>query len=218
MNPPLRSAFVTALLAGVLAVGATGCKESTLGPDLTGRVEGLVLDFETRAPLEGAGITTGPPTGALAADGEGRFTIEDAPAGNYTLTAVHPGYERTTASVAVRENQTTQAALFLQAADSTETVATMSAEVNAFANRGAESDTVTVHVEYRVRNTGPVDIASYEVYFRIETEGEAFFAERGGEDLKTGQEDIRSFQKTLFAQPATEVVVDGTALDEQGPS
>jgi hypothetical protein len=214
MNPPLRSAFVVALLA----LGAAGCKESTLGPDLTGRVEGVVLDVDTRAPLGGASVTTSPPTSALAADTEGRFAIEDAPAGNYTVTAAHPGYERATASVAVRENQTTQAALFLQAADSTESVATVSAEVTAFANRGAESDTVTVHVEYRVRNTGPVDVASYEVYFRIETAGGTFFAERGGEGLKTGQEDIRSFQKTLFTQPATEVVVDGTALDEQASS
>ncbi|MEM9664073.1 MAG: carboxypeptidase regulatory-like domain-containing protein [Bacteroidota bacterium] len=218
MNSFLRSAFVTALLASVIVLGTTGCKESMLGPDLTGRIEGRVLDFETQAPMAGASITTSPPTGALAADSKGRFIIEDVPTGNYTVTAVLAGFQRNSVSVAVREDQTTPAMLFLHVADSTDIVPTMSAEVTAFANLPAESDTVTVRVEYRVRNTGPVDIAAYEVYFRLETEGESFFAERGGENLKAGQEDIRTFQKQLFTQPAMEVVVDGTALDDQGAS
>ena len=58
-----------------------------------------------------------------------------------------------------------------------------------------------------------MDIPSYEVYFRIETGEEDFFLEQEGKDLRTGEKDIRQFDKELLKQPAIDVVVEDVTFE-----
>ncbi len=197
-----------------LLVASSGCKEATLGPDPSGRIEGAVFDFDTRAALGGVGITSSPPSSAILTGGDGTFVLEDVAAGNYTITASRSGYQTNSVTVSVREGRTTQAAVFLEKADTTANQAALSAEVLNWSNQKTEGDTVRVRVEYRVRNTGAVDLPAYEVYFRIETEEVNFFQEQNGTDLNVGQEDIRQFSKKLLKQPATAVTVDDFSFEE----
>ena len=104
----------------VLLVGLAGCKEGTLGPDLLGGIEGVVLDYETSSPLAGASITTSPPTDAIVTNAEGRFVLDELSVGNYTIQAKKPGYGTNSVTVSVRENRMTQATVFLEVADENE--------------------------------------------------------------------------------------------------
>lgn len=188
----------------------TGCKEATLGPELSGTLEGRVLDFHSGDPIQGAGVTTAPPTGAVVTDEDGRFIFDDIPAGSYTITARRVGYAPNTATVSVRENRVTQATVFLEEADadSTEIPSTaLRVDVLNWANR-TRGDSTFVRVEYRVRNEGTTDIAAYEVYFQIATTGDTFYEERSGTDLRVGQFDIENFEKFILNNTAVDVRVD----------
>ena len=184
-----------------------GCKEGTISPVLTGGIDGLVLDFATNAPLSGVSITTSPPTDALVTDAEGRFSMPEMEAGNYTVSARRPGYQNTSVTVRVRENRTTEATIFLEEADDDTTATLMAAEITNWWNRTA-GDSLFVNVEYRVSNEGTQDINAYELYFRILAGQREFFHEETGEDLRVNQSDIRQFEKYISETPADSVVVD----------
>ncbi|RPH94220.1 TonB-dependent receptor [candidate division KSB1 bacterium] len=57
-----------------------------------GSLSGQVLDAETKEPLMGAAIMLAGTQFGTATDGDGRFTIEQIPAGNYTVTCSYVGY------------------------------------------------------------------------------------------------------------------------------
>jgi hypothetical protein len=196
-------------LVALVAFSLTGCKEATLGPELSGSIEGRVLDFRTGAPVVGAGVTTAPPTGAIVTDEEGRFAIDDIPAGNYTITATRRGYRTNTATVSVRENRATPATLFLeeQTEEDATPARTIGVDVLNWSNR-TRGDSSFVRIEYRVRNTGTLPVSAYRVYFRVETDGPAYFEQRNGSNLQVGQIDIANFEKFIVNHRASAVAVD----------
>ena len=202
------------LLSGIIGLSllflATGCDESSLGPQTRGDIQGQVQDADTNAPLSGVNITTSPPTSSLVTDANGQFSIADIETGNYTLTANKSGYSANTVTVSVRENQVTEATIFLQTdPDASEKSDSISVSVLNWSNRVVSEDTTFVDVEYRVQNVGEVDIDDYEVYFRIDTTNDAFFYEAVGDSLKVTQSDIGRFEKFIRDESATEVTVDG---------
>lgn len=195
------------LIAFVAFAGPTGCKEATLGPDLRGSLEGTVLDHATSRGLGHVSITTSPPTGALVTDETGRFRLDELPAGTYTLTARHPGYQSATATVSVQENRTTQVMLALtQTADPAGATAALEVEVTRWSHRSV-GDSVFVEVEYRARNTGDAGLTAYEIYFRIDTDEASYYHEVQGDTLRARQSDIGRFERYVSA-PAREVVVE----------
>ena len=224
MPAPLTAARLF-LIATSLAVLGSGCKDSTLGPQLYGSIEGRAVDFTTGAPLPGVGITTSPPSGALVTDADGTFRIDDVPTGNYTITARRDGYQAGTAAISVQENRVTQATIFLQltsivappAADS----AAITVEVTNFFNSitsTSRGDSVTVVVDYRVRNVGTRVIPSYDAYFRIVTPAGDFFQRETRSVIAVGQTDIGRFEKTTGGAQATAVLVDGFFIGGQRPA
>lgn len=98
----------------LLVLNLTSCKEDAVQPELFGALSGQVKDVDTNAPIEGAGITTSPPSSAIVTDNNGMFTLSDLPVGNYTISATKTGYKKGSVSVAVREDMTTAANIFLE--------------------------------------------------------------------------------------------------------
>lgn len=210
-----RLAAFLLVLVPLLAV--LGCENELLEPDLRGRIEGQVLNFETTAALGGAGITTNPPTSALVTDGEGRFQMNDLPTGNYTITARLSGYKTNTTTVSVRDGETTSAVVFLEeetADDDTTTTSDFEASVLGFSNR-FRGDSTYVTVEYRARNTGDADIALYEIYFQLLTTGQTYFHEISGTDLGVGQSDIGEFEKYVGRDTVTVVQISDLFYEGQ---
>jgi len=204
----MRSVLI-ALASATLLLLASGCEDSSLGPAQRGSIDGRVQDFETDAALSGVNITTSPPTSALVTDGEGRFSLDNVEVGNYTISARKSGYDPNQVTVAVRADETTQAIIFLEpGSESAATDDTIGVTVTNWANRPLQPDSVFVDVEYRVQNVGDTDIDAYEVYFRIQTSGDAFYHEAQGDSLAAGQVDVAGFSKYVRDQSATEVAVD----------
>lgn len=204
----MRSVLI-ALASAALLLLASGCEDSSLGPAQRGSIDGRVQDFETEAALAGVNITTSPPTSALVTDGDGRFTLQDVEVGNYTISARKSGYAPNQVTVSVRADATTQAILFLEPDDAASATSdSIDVTVTNWANRAPQPDSVFVDVEYRVRNAGDTRIDAYEVYFRIQTDGDAFFYEARGDSLAVGQADVAGFSKYLRDHSATDVVID----------
>ncbi len=99
----------------------SSCKEDTIQPELYGSISGIVMDQDASSALEGASITTSPPTSAILTGSDGKFSIQDIPVGNYTITAQKNGYKKSSVSVSVRENAVTQATIFLEVDNGTNT-------------------------------------------------------------------------------------------------
>ncbi len=99
----------------------SSCKEDTIQPELYGSISGVVMDQDAASAIEGASITTSPPTSAILTGKDGKFSIQDIPVGNYTITAQKNGYKKSSVSVSVRENAVTQATIFLEVDNGTNT-------------------------------------------------------------------------------------------------
>jgi hypothetical protein len=205
----------------LLSVLLAGCDEEVLGPTRTGRIEGEVRTYDTGEAVPGASVTTSPATGAFVTDADGRFTIADVESGPYNVSARKSGFRTNTLAVAVRDDETTPATLFLERDADAAQRDSLAAEITNWANRvvNADStgaDSVFVDVEYRVRNAGTTDISAYELYVRIETTGDPFFREVRGEGLPATQADIATFSKFIRTERAERVVIEDVWFEPTG--
>ncbi|GAB5536978.1 MAG: hypothetical protein Rubg2KO_32270 [Rubricoccaceae bacterium] len=211
--------FPRLLLALILTVGLTACKDGLLEPEAFGTVQGRVLDRETNEPIVGASVTTSPATGAFVTDADGRFSAGEVLTGSYTISANRLGYDPNTVTVAVRESQTTDASFFLEQEDEgSSTEVAFAAELLNFtpeifqAVNGSDSTYVTL--EYRAINQGDVDIETYEIYFRIDTNRGPFYQEVTGSNLEATQRDIGTVRKYLIGATPSAVEIEGTSARE----
>lgn len=98
----------------LLLVAAAGCKDASVDPVLFGDITGTVRHADTGEAVEGAQVTTSPPTNAIVTDESGAFRFEDVETGNYTITVSKLDFSTSTTTVSVRRNQTTQAEVMLR--------------------------------------------------------------------------------------------------------
>lgn len=208
---------------GVFVVLAlSGCKDGLVTPERFGSIDGRVIDFETREPVAGAGVTTSPATGSVITGDDGSFLIEDVLTGTYTVTASRSGYDTGTTTVSVREGDPRTAIVFLSTDDADGADPDFAAEVLNFTNEtfaaASGADSSFVSVEYRATNRGDDAIASYEIYFRIETDQGPFYQEvSSSEGLAAGRQDFGTIRKYVLGGQATNVVIEDTAA-ERGDS
>ncbi|RMG83039.1 MAG: hypothetical protein D6714_10460 [Bacteroidetes bacterium] len=83
----------------------SGCQEDTIQPDVFGSLFGEVLT-EDNVAIEGATISTNPPTSIVFTDDLGRFALENIKTGTYSIRAEKAGYIPEIQSITVFENQT----------------------------------------------------------------------------------------------------------------
>jgi hypothetical protein len=213
----MRTRFAPALLVLVPLLVVLGCENDLLEPDLRGAIQGRVIDFDSGVPLEGVIVTTNPPTGSFVTGDEGRFRIDDLPVGNYSVGGRLSGYDANSVTVAVRDGETAEATLALEAEaedDTTGTDADFEASVLGFTNQ-LDVDSTSVLVEYRARNVGEVPIPSYEIYFQLLTSGQTYFAEVNGTDLGVGQADIGTFEKFVGRDTVLTVQISDVFFEGQ---
>ena len=90
------------------------CKENTIQPELFGSISGLVLSQENSQPIIGASVTTTPPSSAIVTTDAGRFSFSNLTVGNYTVSVSKNGFKKGTVSISVKEDQTTDATIFME--------------------------------------------------------------------------------------------------------
>lgn len=95
MKRLIQAAAVVGLLGGMIFL--SGC--------LTGTIKGQVIDQNDR-PVEGAIVTTDPPTHSVRTTENG-FRLEEVPLGEYVVEVEKPGFHKGKANVQVSFNKTT---------------------------------------------------------------------------------------------------------------
>jgi TonB-dependent starch-binding outer membrane protein SusC len=99
----LRLASIVALLLAAVAFGSSAWAQTT------GRVTGRVVDAATKRPLTGVQVFI-PPTGiGNLTDADGRYLLQNVPAGKYQVTAQLVGYRQASQEVDVPAGQTVTA-------------------------------------------------------------------------------------------------------------
>jgi len=98
------------LLLALALIGLAGCggKQATVAPvvprateaavaqpaaQISGTLEGVVVDAVTGKPLDKVVIKTNPGTAGATTDAQGKFTIKDVPLGIYNVQATLDGYD-----------------------------------------------------------------------------------------------------------------------------
>jgi hypothetical protein len=185
--------------------------EILLRREATGRIEGRVVDADTQEALANVGVTTEPPSGAVVTAEDGTFTFDEIEVGDYRLAFSRSGYRADSVAVSVRENQTATATVQLSQLSDVP-VGALSVEITNWGNRSVSDDSVFVWIDYRAVNVGSADIGDYEVYFRIDADGEQFLGEAEGDSLHISQADNRTFERFIFGRTADAVSVEGTWL------
>ncbi len=104
---------INLFLVFLFSVFIFSCKENTIQPTLYGNISGTIYDAATSQIIEGANITSNPPTSAIVTNSSGQYSISQVSVGDYTISASKKGYKKGTVSISVKENQTTQADIFL---------------------------------------------------------------------------------------------------------
>jgi len=110
--------FTIALLISLFVFGS--CTEDPFEPDITGTIEGKVLDAETNEPISNVTITTKPSTEVKLTDASGSFKIANVDTGEYNVIAEKKNYERKMLGILLKEDQTTQVKFLLNNADDSE--------------------------------------------------------------------------------------------------
>jgi TolB protein len=110
-NPLYRFAWSFMLFMSVLS----SCNENTIQPVFYGSLQGIVTFQTTGQPAYGVEITTSPATTVMSTDSLGRFSIENIPTGEYSVSAKLEAYKTTTNKVVVSRNNTTQTDIQLSA-------------------------------------------------------------------------------------------------------
>lgn len=105
--------FIKYSLLCLISILFISCQEDTIQPELFGGISGTVLDEVTQMPIEGASVTTAPPTISVITDVNGQFTINEAPVGNYNISAAKFGYTKNTISINVKEDVISQAVIYM---------------------------------------------------------------------------------------------------------
>ena len=199
---------VTIFLAGILFIS---CSKETVDVELYGDIEGIVLDGETDDGISRVSLTTTPPSNSITTNSDGSFSFNNLPVGNYNIQARKSGYSNVSVSVNVQDDRVATAQIVMTPVDETPDVSDedLEAEVTSWANTVVD-DTTYVDVEYRLTNLNTEsDISEYEVYFRITTDGDTYYYDISGTELKAEQIRNENFRKGIRQNTASEVVIDG---------
>jgi hypothetical protein len=197
---------VCALLLVVFSVvSLAACEDAMLDTGVYGIIQGTVIHESSGERLVDAAITTSPPSNAILSDENGEFEYDDLPVGDYTISVTKPGYERSTVSVAVREERITQATVVMSKGDE-EFSGEADVDITNWWNTSS-NDSVFVEVEYRITNSGQVEIGDYDITFRAESEQGEFFHVESGEELRPGQTRIGNFEKYIRQEDAEDVEI-----------
>lgn len=88
----MKRSFTYIKLLSLLLIVLVGCNEDRIGDNEFGIITGKVVAEGTNAPLENVRISTSPVSSTVFTDVEGKFVIENIPAGEYSVGARLDGY------------------------------------------------------------------------------------------------------------------------------
>ncbi len=204
--------MIVGLIIATLPV-LQSCEDALVDSDGYGSIEGYVLKDSDGSPIARASVTTSPATEAILTEDDGSFEFNEIPTGDYSITIRKSGFERSSVSVSVREHHTARATILLEETSDEDSVGQKNAdiEITNWWNE-QEEDSIYANAEYRIENTGDVDLAEFEITFKIESSLGSFYHSEVGEDLESGRSKIGSFEKYIRSEEADNLEVYDTWL------
>ncbi|MDO7850712.1 carboxypeptidase-like regulatory domain-containing protein [Hymenobacter convexus] len=91
----------------------SACQEDQVVPAYYGTVTGTVLDGRTNLPVANASVTTNPATSSYLTNAQGKFQIDNVPAGRLAITVTKTDYQQVSANVTVYDTQVADVSLVL---------------------------------------------------------------------------------------------------------
>ena len=113
LNNNLRSSILL-LPTLFLALCFQGCNEDKLEVFATGILDGNIIDFISKVDIDGAILTTNPPTVSVASDSAGYFIFKTIDVGDYVLIAQKNGYVSESVSVSVQQDKSTTVVVLME--------------------------------------------------------------------------------------------------------
>lgn len=181
INSILRNKAVLAALSLILFF-AFSCSEEKIDIDASGTLEGTVLDFTSEINLQGAILTTNPPTVSVASDSTGYFVFNSIEVGDYSLIARKNGFISESVNVSVKKDRTSNVVILME----------RSSEYNdppkfKYASfhplKNSSNCPVTTTLSWKAMDPNREDSLSYKVnvftsgsldFFEYETKGDTF--------------------------------------------
>lgn len=108
--------IVKVLIIILLYSVAISC-EDAVNDDRYGSIQGIVQDFITEKPIEGAVVSTNPASSSVITNEDGVFVFEALEAGDYVISAEKHEYSKGTSSFNVKADKVTNAILRLKEGD-----------------------------------------------------------------------------------------------------
>lgn len=91
-----------------------GCQEDKIDVDAIGILDGTVMDFISETNIDGAVLTTNPPTVSVASDSSGYFIFNTINVGDYNLIAKKNGYISESVAVSVQQDKSTTVVVLME--------------------------------------------------------------------------------------------------------
>ena len=149
-----------ALCGLLLSLILFSCKENTIQPDLTGAIEGQVLDMSSQTAIKGAVVSTSPSSISVITDENGKFKMEDINTGSYSVSAISSGYSKGSVNISVKEGQTVSAIILMTKSAGSQTPVIPSNPVPA---DGGEEQELTVQLKWKSADPNGYPL-TYDVY------------------------------------------------------
>ncbi len=100
------------LLVVLITVVLISCKENSTTTS-AGKVSGYVLNLKDNSPIQGALISTEPPSQMVLSDAAGKFIIDDLSPGDYVIKTTKNGFKPNSVTINVKNGKTTNAIIQL---------------------------------------------------------------------------------------------------------
>jgi len=108
--------YIKPVICCMLFLFVAAC-EDAVENNTYGSINGVVISKISMKPLEGAVITTNPPSRSVLSDAEGKFVLTDLTVGDYVVTAEKHEYANKSVTVNVRRDKVTELVVQMEDGD-----------------------------------------------------------------------------------------------------
>jgi TolB protein len=206
LSPMLQNKIAVCGL--LLSLILFSCKENTIQPDLTGTIEGQVLDMNSQTAIKGAVVSTSPSSISVITDENGKFRMEDVNTGSYLVSAVSSGYSKGSVNISVKEGQTASAIIMMTKSSGNQTPNIPSNPVPA---DGFQDLELTIQLNWKSSDPNGYPL-TYDVYLFIPGSQEVKI--KSGITDTTVTIDSLKFNTTYLWQV---IAIDSAGLISNGP-
>ncbi len=146
----------------LITISFIACKDDSFIPDITGAIEGQVLEDDTFEPISNAVVSTVPASETVLTDSLGYFVLENLPEGNFSLTAEKKGFTKVFEAVNVVAGEVISTTVFLKNDDSNNRPP--NTPENVFPIEGANDIALNLMLEWSAADPDLDDSLKYDLY------------------------------------------------------